>query len=251
MIKLLKKICGLLGFKLVDKNLIKNDRLISKYSCRKIYNLLEKLFSENLINTVIQIGANDGKRFDVLNKFVKKYLPRTILVEPIIKNYKDLKLNYKNQQNIFFENSAISVDNDINFLYKVDDQKLNLYDEHIKGINSFSKEHLLKHGVSKSHIKKEDVNSISFKELIKKYSINTLDLLMIDAEGYDGNIVVDFLSKNPLRPLIIFEYLHIKSSVFSKLINLLNQKNFIFYKLEENIVCFPKENKKLKFLSNL
>ena len=251
MIKLLKKICGLLGFKLVDKNLIKNDRLISKHSCHKIHNLLEKLFSENLINTVIQIGANDGKRFDVLNKFIKKYLPRTILVEPIIKNFEDLKLNYKNQQNIFFENAAISVNNDINFLYKVDDQKLSLYDEHIKGINSFSKEHLLKHGVSKSHIKKEDVNSISFKELIKKHSVNTLDLLMIDAEGYDGNIVIDFLSKNPLRPLIIFEYLHIESSVFSKLINLLNQKNFIFYKLEENIVCFPEENKKLKFLSNL
>ena len=65
MIKLLKKICGLLGFKLVDKNLIKNDRLISKHSCHKIHNLLEKLFSENLINTVVQIGANDGKRFVV------------------------------------------------------------------------------------------------------------------------------------------------------------------------------------------
>ena len=73
MIKLLKKICGLFGFKLVDKNLIKNDRLISKYSCHKIYNLLEKLFSEKIIKTVIQIGANDGIRFDVLNKFIKKY----------------------------------------------------------------------------------------------------------------------------------------------------------------------------------
>ena len=251
MIKLLKKICGFLGFKLVDKDLIKNDRLISKYSCYKIHNLLEKLFSENLINTVIQIGANDGKRFDVLNEFIKRYLPRTILVEPIVKNFEDLKLNYKNKRNVFFENAAISVNNDINFLYKVDDQKLNLYDEHIKGINSFSEEHLLKHGVSKSHIKKENVNSISFEKLIMKYSINTLDLLMIDAEGYDGNIVIDFLSKNSLRPLIIFEYLHIKNTVFSKLINLLNSKNFIFYKLEENVVCFPKENKKLKFLFNL
>ena len=48
--------------------------------------------------------------------------------------------------------------------------------------------------ISRFHIKKEKVNSISFIKLIKKYSIKNLDLLMIDAEGYDGNIVIDFLS---------------------------------------------------------
>ena len=32
---------------------------------------------------------------------------------------------------------------------------------------------------------------------------------MIDTEGYDGEIVIDFLSKMNLRPIIIFEYIHI------------------------------------------
>ncbi|PDH19010.1 MAG: hypothetical protein CNB62_00435 [Pelagibacterales bacterium MED-G44] len=246
MIKLLKKICGLLGFKLVDKNLIKNDRLISKYSYHKITYLIKKLFADKLVKSVVQIGANDGKRFDILNTFIKEYSPRTILVEPIRKSFEELEFNYKNQNNVFFENSAISVNDDINFLFKVDDKKLALYDEHIKGINSFSKAHLLKHGVLKSHIKKENVNFISFKDLIKKYSIDTLDLLMIDAEGYDGDILIDFLSNSSLRPLIIFEYLHIKNEVFKKLINLLKSKNFVFYKLEENVVCFPVEKKNLK-----
>ena len=251
MIKLLKKFCGLIGFKLVDKNLIKNDRLISRFSYHKIYKLIDKLFSSNFINSVIQIGANDGKRFDILNSFIKKYSPRTILVEPIKTSFEDLKMNYKNQDNVFFENSAISVNNEIKFLFTVDHKKLRLYDEHIKGINSFSKDHLLKHGVSKSHIKKEKVNSISFTELIKKYSIDKLDLLMIDAEGYDGDIVIDLLSNTYLRPVIIFEYLHIKNNIFEELINLIVSKNFIFFKLEENVVCFPEENKNLNILFNL
>ncbi|OUW59694.1 MAG: hypothetical protein CBD57_00170 [Candidatus Pelagibacter sp. TMED197] len=248
MFKLLKKICGLMGFKLVDKNLIKNDRLISKFTYHKINTLIDKLFSNGLINSVIQIGANDGKRFDVLNTFIKKYSPKAILVEPIKENYEDLKLNYKDQNNIFFENSAISVNNEINFLFKVDEQKFKFYDEHIKGITSFDKYHLLKHGVLNSHIKKENVNSISFKKLIEKYSVNYLDLLMVDAEGYDGDIIIDFLSNISLRPLIIFEYLHIKNKKLEKLIKILISKNFIFYKLEENIICFPKENEKFKNL---
>ncbi len=247
-LKLLKKICGIMGFKLVDKNLIKNDRLISEFSYHKITTILDNIFANNLINTVIQIGANDGKRFDILNKYIKKYSPKAVLVEPINQNYNELKLNYENQNNIFFENSAISINNEIHFLFKVDEKKLKFYDDHIKGITSFDKSHLLKHGVSKFHIKKENVNSISFFELIKKYSIKNLDLLMIDAEGYDGNIMIDFLLNNSLRPLIIFEYFHIKNDIFKKLVNLLNSKNFIFYKLDENIICFPKERKELKVL---
>ncbi|MDC0060903.1 FkbM family methyltransferase [Candidatus Pelagibacter sp.] len=248
MIKLLKKICGLIGFKLIDKNLIKNERLISKFSYKKINTFIDKLFSNHLVDSVVQIGANDGKRFDVLNVFIKKYSPKAILVEPIKENFIDLKLNYKGQNNIFFENSAISVNNEINFLFKVTEKKLNLYDEHIKGITSFDKSHLLKHGVSKFHITTEKVNSISFNELIKKYSIENLDLLMIDAEGYDGDIIIDFLSNSSLRPLIVLEYLHIKNIVFEKLINTLISKNFVFYKLEENLICLPKDNEKFKNL---
>ena len=59
----------------------------------------------------------------------------------------------------------------------------------------------------------------------KKYSINNLDLLMIDAEGYDGDIAIDFLSNSSLRPIIVFEYLHIRNIVFEKLIDKLVSHN--------------------------
>ena len=123
MIKLLKKIYGLIGFKLIDKDLVKNERIISKFSYRNLHDIINKLFSNNLINSLIQIGANDGLRFDILNEYIKKYSPKAILVEPISKNFEDLKSNYYNQKNIFFENSAISVNNEVGFLYKVDEKK--------------------------------------------------------------------------------------------------------------------------------
>ena len=247
-LKLIKKIFGLVGLKLIDKNLIKNDRLIAKHSSKKVVNLLEKFFSEDLVKTVVQIGANDGKRFDNLNAYIKKYSPKAILVEPIIEYYNELKLNYINYENVFFENSAICANNEINFLYKVESSKSKLYGEHIKGITSFNKSHLIKHGVSRNHIKKEIVNSISFSTLIKKYTIKNLDLLVIDAEGYDANILMDFFSTTQLRPLIIFEYIHIKNDLLVKLVEIIISNNFEFFKLEENIVCIPNERDALKNL---
>ena len=78
LIKILKKFVGILGFKLINKNHIKNERLLSKYSYFSLNMILENLFLNNLVHSVIQIGANDGQRFDELSKFIKKYSPKTI-----------------------------------------------------------------------------------------------------------------------------------------------------------------------------
>ena len=71
--KFLKKIIGNFGYKLIEKNLFKNQKLISGKSFLKVEKLLEVMFKDKIINNLIQIGANDGIRFDTLNSFIKKY----------------------------------------------------------------------------------------------------------------------------------------------------------------------------------
>ncbi len=247
--KILKKTVETLGFKLVEKNLIKNDRLISQYSFLKLESILEKLFFDKKINFIIQIGANDGKRFDIINKFVKKYSPKAIFLEPIKSNFNDLKNNYSEQKNLFFENLAISVNNQIEYLYKVSEDKIHLYDDHIVGLTSFTKKHLIKHGVKEKHIRKELVNTISINELLKKYDVDQFDLLFIDTEGYDGEIVSDFITKSKLRPIIIFEYIHINNNVLKSTLKSLSENKYIFFKIEENIISYPNEKKDIIQLS--
>ncbi len=243
--KILKKFVGTLGFKLIDKNLVKNDRLLSDHSHLKVDKILENLFNSKNLNFIIQIGANDGERFDILNKFIKKYFPKVIFVEPIESNFENLKKNYQNQKDLFFENSAISVDNTLNKLFKVKETALDLYDDHVIGITSFDKNHLIKHGIKKKHIIDQRINSISINELLKKYSIKKFDLLFIDAEGYDGEIVIDFLKKSEIRPIIIFEYIHINKISFKKTLDILNDKKYYFFKIKENVFCIPYEKKKI------
>jgi Mrp family chromosome partitioning ATPase len=155
-----------------------------------------------------------------------------------------LKINYKGYSNLNFENSAISVNDEIQNLYKVNPKKLSKYGNHIPGITSFNKNHLIKHGVKKTHIVKELVNSISIKDLIVKYKLDTLDLLIVDAEGYDGDIIIDFFKNISIRPIIILEYIHIKNETFKTLIDQLEKQEYFFFSTNENMFCFPKEDEK-------
>ena len=237
--KIIKKISGLFGYKLVEKDYIKNIRTLSTNSSLNIKNFLENLCRKKQLNSLIQIGANDGKRFDELNYFIRKYKIKSVLVEPVDIYFNELRNNYSNLEYVKIENSAISVDNEIAYLFAVNDEYIKKYDEHVKGLSSFDIKHLIKHGVKKKHIEKKKITSQTILSLIDKYNIKELDLLYVDTEGYDGKIVYEFVVKTKLKPIIIFEYIHIENKFFSKLINLLNEKKFKFFSINENLICYP------------
>jgi len=242
-IKILKKIVGIFGFKLVEKKLFKNNRLLSDYSFLSTKKILTELFNQKKINSIVQIGANDGVRFDELDQFINEYKIQSLLVEPIKSNFEKLKIKYYDVDFVKLENSAILINEQVSYLYKVDNNHLIHYDNHIPGITSFDKNHLLKHGVKKKHIIKEKVNSINIKELLNKYNIKNLDLLYIDAEGYDGKIVIDFLINTNLKPIIIFEYIHINNKTFNTLLLKLNDANYKIFSINENIFCILSTSK--------
>ena len=244
--KIFKKIIGIFGYKLVEKNLIKNNRLINSKSILNLNFILKKIFDNQKIKYLIQIGANDGSRFDELNKFIKEYKIKSILVEPINEYFENLKKNYQNFENVHFENSAITVGNKEKEIFVVNNKNLKDYGEHIKGINSFDKNHLIKHGVKSNHIIKKKINCISISKLLEKYNISNLDLLFIDAEGYDADILIDFLNSSKQEPILIFEYIHVKNKILKNLIGMLVDKNYSYFRINENLICLP--NKIEKFL---
>jgi len=247
--KVIKKIVSWFGYKLIEKNLIKNKRTLTK-NYFSLDNILNHLFSNTIVINIIQIGANDGKRFDPLNKYLNKYDTKTIFVEPIKEHFEKLKKNYSNKKNYIFENSAISDVDGYLEIFKVNENSLKLYDDHIAGISSFEKKHLLKHNVKSKHISSDKVNSLTIKSLVEKYNINNIDLLFIDVEGHEGKILLNFFQSIDLRPIIIFEYIHIENKIFDELIQKLHSKNYSYSKFEENLVCFPEEKKSVFKLSN-
>ena len=135
------------------------------------------------------------------------------------------------------------MNNEISYLYKVNERSLHQYGDHIKGISSFNYEHLIKHGVKKKDIIKQRANSLTMSELLIKHKFDSFDLLFVDAEGYDGAIINDFLINNTIRPYIIFEYIHINNKTFEILIDNFKNFNYLFISINENIICIPNECK--------
>ena len=240
--KILKKICGIFGYKLLPKNYVKNKNYLSKFTSLNLEKIISNLVEKKIINSLIQIGANDGLSHDHLHNVIKKFRLESLLLEPIKKYFLDLQNNYSNYDNVRFENSALSINNEILFLFKVNPKYFNKYGTLSDGISSFYKYHLLKHGIKEKHIIQEKVNQISFNELLKKYSINSFDLLLIDAEGYDCQIVNDFFFKvKKIRPIIVFEWSHVKYSELKSTLNLIINNNYSFFTIGDDVFCFPNE----------
>ena len=244
MSKILKKFCGILGYKLLPKNYIKNRRYLSKFSYLNLEKIISDLAEKKIINSLIQIGANDGLKDDPLVNIIKKFKLESLLLEPIKKYFLLLQNNYLNYENVKLENSALSINNEIHFLYKVNPEYFSKYGTLTDVISSFYEDHLIKHGINKKHIIKEKVSQIGFNELLKKYSIEKFDLLIIDTEGYDCHIVNDFFSKiKRIRPIVIFEWSHIKNNELENTLNSLTKNNYSFFPVENDIFCFPTEKK--------
>ena len=242
MSKVLKKICGIFGYKLLPKNYIKNKNYLSKFSSLNLEKIISNLVEKKIINSLIQIGANDGMSHDHLHNVIKQFRLESLLLEPIKKYFLSLQNNYINYENVKFENSALSINNEIHFLYKVNPEYFNKYGTLSGGISSFYKEHLLKHGIEEKHIIQEKVNQISFDELLVKYRINSFDLLLIDTEGYDCQIVNDFFLKvKKIRPIIIFEWSHIKNIELENTLKTIVSNNYSFFPISDDIFCFPIE----------
>jgi FkbM family methyltransferase len=242
MSKVLKKFCGIFGYKLLPKNYIKNKNFLSKLSSLNLEKIISNLVEKKIINSLIQIGANDGTSHDHLHNIIKKFKLESLLLEPIKKYFLDLQNNYSNYDNVRLENSALSTNNEILFLYKVDPVYSTKYGTLSSGISSLYKEHLIKHGIKEKHIIQEKVNQISFNELLRKYSVSGFDLLLIDTEGYDCQIVNDFFLKiKKIRPIIIFEWSHIKNSEFEKTLNAIINNNYCFFPIGDDIFCIPIE----------
>jgi FkbM family methyltransferase len=247
--KILKKIVGMFGYKIIEKNFIKNQNILFEKSDLTIEKILSHLFERKYFKYIVQIGANDGISYEHINYFIKKYKIKSLLVEPIKNNFKLLVKNYKNLNYVNLENCAISSNNEINYLYKVDEKYLKKYDASARAIPSFNYKHLIKHGIKKKHIVKEIINQISFLDLFKKYKINSFDLLYIDTEGYDCNLVNNFLEKIKIRPIIIFEWNHAPNPKLISCSNSLIANGYFLLPIKYDLLCIPKE-KNINILFN-
>jgi FkbM family methyltransferase len=176
---------------------------------------------------VIQIGANDGITNDPIHKFIKRDGWKGVLLEPqpdVFKN--ELSKIYHKNKGIHPICAAIGNEDGSQKLYKIGFCDMRW----ATGLASFSLDKIqlaFKNGVVEKNCQKlgiaipnspdeqisyEDVEVISPETLIKKYNISKIDLLQIDAEGYDLEVIRIFDIEKTNPQAIIFENENLNSA---------------------------------------
>jgi FkbM family methyltransferase len=167
---------------------------------------------------IVQIGSHKGN--DDLYKLIKNFdlteVSKIILVEPQSEFNHFLHENYHSYNHII-ENVVINNDESLN--------KVKFYsclEDKNKEISSLNINHLHKH--NQTNFIEREFTCMTLNKLLSKHNIKSLDLLFIDAEGFDDKIIesIDFVKFDIKR--IFYENLHIDNT---KLKLFLESKNYI------------------------
>jgi FkbM family methyltransferase len=132
------------------------------------------------------------------------------LLEPQRNAFRLLESNYANQSQLTFKNVAISDRHETRTLYTVARGNI---PEWCQGLASFDRDVVMSHrdlvpGLE-HFLETEEVQCITFQSLIEDCRIHHVDLLQVDAEGYDAEIIRLFPFQL-IRPGIIhFERKHL------------------------------------------
>jgi FkbM family methyltransferase len=245
-VKIIKKFFGAIGYKLIDKDYIKSLRITEKFLCPP-EKFIKSLIKKKKIKKIIQVGANDGVRDDFLNKCLNKSIS-IIFVEPIPSAFERLKYNYRNYKKAIFLNKAADTKKTKKKIFSINPKFSNHYEngykdgdkEWLSVLASFEKKHLKNHGIKEKHIISKNISTLTFKEIIQKYNFFNLDLIVIDTEGFDAILVMNFLKTINSRPIIVFEHLHISRNNLESVLKILNKNNYSIIKTESDFICFQK-----------
>ena len=196
---------------------------------------------------LVVLGAHSGIH---LKKLISKYENKNILlVEPVPYNYLELESVYGNSENIFISRNAIIDQNKIDSFYFVKKDSIPLLGKHwASQIGSFDRNHILNHKnkrfkIEDTHIDKIDIEFITFNDLIKEYSIGSIEMLQIDIEGAEYAIMKSINYDELKINQILFESKHFDGTFregerLDEIKKLLTSKNYKLRKQDkENILA--------------
>jgi len=187
----------------------------------------ELLNNERL--TFLQIGAFDGQSDDDLRELVVRHQLRGVLLEPQPAAFAWLKETYRHQPHVTLLQAAIANREGLRDLFcRRGDPSM---------AASFDREHLRRHGIPDEEIVAQPVACHTVESALRAAGLQRVDLIQIDAEGYDWPIIrsIDFTT---FRPAILrFEYRHMPSRDADACLELLASQGYRFLIEPKDIIA--------------
>jgi FkbM family methyltransferase len=181
----------------------------------------------------VQIGAHNGVHDDPIREFVVRYHLSGLLVEPQPLVFPELKKNYAGEPQLVFENAAISDKDGEAKMYHVKGKN----GEPVSFLTTFRREVLEYQIGSRAQIEETKVSTRTFQTLFERHAIRRVDLLQIDAEGFDCEILklFDFSAYSPM--IVRFEHIHLNRRELAEAVTLLASLGYQLHRQTIDIVA--------------
>jgi FkbM family methyltransferase len=145
--------------------------------------------------TFVQVGSNDGKTFDPLFQTVMAHEVRGLLIEPVPDLFDRLRATYAGKAGLSFVNGAVAETEGTREFHWVPPAPGD--PEWVDQLGSFSRDLILSHGDRQTladRVVTIPVRCRTLASLVAEHDLDRIDLLHIDAEGYDLAILqtIDF-----------------------------------------------------------
>lgn len=219
------------------------DILSAEQEDRRAIRRLINRFSKSLEDVFfIQVGSSDGAYLDPLHTFIQRDRWSGILVEPVGYVFEQLIENYRGHENLVFENAAIcdhSGKRDFHYIRQNDELP-----RWCSQLGSFRRDVILTHAGRipdiESHLVKEPVECLTFDGLLNKHGVEKVDLLHVDAEGYDYEILKQFELDRFCPGLVLYEHKHLGEYDRAACESLFTQRGYEIIRKDQDTVALKR-----------
>jgi FkbM family methyltransferase len=178
----------------------------------------------------VQVGANDGVFSDPLRPYVLSRGWHGVLVEPQPLVFERLKANYAAcADRLHFENLAISTQPSLTLYMPplAADGRSMVYAESVVSTNARVIAQQI--GIREDQLRQVVVPAMTLDALFAKHGIEELDLLQIDAEGYDWQVLQTLNLATTAPMLIQLETGHMTRPDLSAMAGRLQDCGYLFF----------------------
>jgi len=179
----------------------------------------------------IQVGANDGKgEEDPLYYHIRTKKWRGMLIEPLPGVFQELQKNHGHDQHLIFEQVAIAKEAGTQPFYYVDDEN-GRFPAWVTKLSSFDpsvpSEVLEK--FPEATLSETSIHCNTIHALLEKHQIKSVNLLLIDTEGYDYEILktIDWVKLKP--EVLIFEHRHLSTVDHQAALMMIREQGYEVY----------------------
>jgi len=182
---------------------------------------------------LIQIGANDGEDEDPVKGLISDDLVEALLVEPMPEPFRILSERYRNNLLVHLRQCAIADSSGEMPLYVLADEngdvslELSKMATLDKGVASQRREMMSRLTGKALQTVTRTVSTARVSDLLGQVDWDSVDIVVIDAEGWDANIVRAMLEEGITAQIIQFESMSISRREYPILVGSLVNAGYL------------------------